>query len=107
MKYKSSVQITNSSKDSKLLILEPWAEEFELFAGKTFEFFGEGEKEGKFEVEFTEDAIIVFAWESSMVKIFCDGEEINNGASGKLAVPVFQKDKSLSSFVKSMFYEKK
>lgn len=107
MKYKSSTLVTNSFKDSKLLILEPWAEEFEIPSGKSFEFVGEGEKEGNFEVEFSENAIIVFGWESSTVKVFCDGQEINNGASGKLAVPVFQKDKSLSSFVKSMFYEKK
>ena len=106
MEYKSSVQITNSAKDSKLLILEPWAEEFEILSGKTFEFVGEGEKEGKFEVEFTENVIIVFGWQGSRVKIFCDGEEINNGASGKVAAPIFSEGRSLSSFVKFMFYGK-
>lgn len=106
MRYESSVQITNSSEDSKLLILEPWAEEFELPSGKTFEFVGEGEKKGKFEVELSENAIIVFGWESSTVEIFCDGEKINEGASGKLTVPVFTEGKNFLSFVKSMFYEK-
>jgi hypothetical protein len=107
MKYKSSVQITNSTKESKMLILEPWAEEFEMLSGDTFEFVGEGEKEGKFEIEFSENAIIVFGWESSTVKIFCDGNEINNGASGKLAVPTFLEGKNFLSFVKFMFYENK
>lgn len=107
MKHKSSVKVTNSAQDSKLLILEPWAEEFEILSGETFEFIGEGEKEGQFEVEFNEDAIIVFSWDSSTVRIICNGEEINNGASGKIAVPEFPEGKSFSSFVKSMFYEKK
>ena len=107
MKYKSSVQVTNSFKDSKLLILEPWAEEFEMLSGETFEFVGEGEKEGNFEVEFSENAIIVFGWESSTVKIFCDGEKINNGASGKIAIPKFPEGKSFSSLVKVMFYGKR
>ena len=107
MKYKSSIQITNSAKDSKLLILEPWAEEFEMLSGSTFEFIGEGEKEGNFEVEFRENAIIVFGWESSTVKIFCDGEEINYKASGKIAVPTFSAGKNFTSFVKYMFYGKK
>lgn len=89
-----------------MLILEPWAEEFEILSGATFEFIGEGEKEGSFEIEFSEDAIIVFGWESSTVRIFCNGEEINNGASGRIAVPKFPEGKSFSSFVKSMFYGK-
>ena len=78
-----------------------------MLSGKTFEFIGEGEKEGKFEIEFSEDAIIVFGWKSSTVKIFCEGEEINNRASGKIAVPKFPESKSLLSFVKFMFYEEK
>ena len=107
MKYKASIQVTNSFKDSKLLILEPWAEEFEMHSSKTFEFIGEGEKEGKFEVELNENTIVVFAWESSIVKVFCDGQEINNGASGKIAVPIFPEGSNFLSIVKFMFYGKK
>lgn len=107
MKYKSAVQITNSSKDSKLLILEPWAEEFELLSSKTFEFVGESEKKGKFEVEFTEDAIIVFGWESSTVKIFCDGEEIGAGSFDRTAVPSLPKNQSAATFIKNIFGKSK
>lgn len=107
MKYKSSAQVTNSAQDSKLLILEPWAEEFEILSGETFKFIGESEKKGSFEVEFSEDTIIVFGWDGSTVKVFCNSEQINSGASGKIAVPIFSEGRSFSSFVKSMFYEKK
>jgi len=107
MKYKSSIQITNSSKDSRWLILEPWAEEFELLAGKSFEFLGEGETEGRFDVEFNEDAIIVFGWESSTVKIFCDGEEIGTGNFDRTAVPPLPGKQLMSTFIKNMFGKNK
>ena len=103
MKYKSSIRITNSSEDSKLLILEPWAEEFEMFSGKTFEFVGEGEKEGNFEIEFNENTIIVWGWESSAVKIFCDGEELGAGNFERTFVPQVPEGQNISTFIKSLF----
>lgn len=55
MEYKSSIVIKNSSQKSKKLFLEPWAEEFEIGSGKTFEFVAKADQEGNFEVEFGED----------------------------------------------------
>lgn len=89
MEYQSSIKIKNSSAEQKKLYLEPWAEEFKIGAGKTFEFLAKADYEGDFEVEFDKDAIIVWAWESSTVTVFCEGEKIGSEASGILKVPSF------------------
>ena len=102
MKYKSSIQITNSSHKAKKLFLEPWAEEFEMASGKTFDFVAEAEQEGNFEIEFGDSEIGVFAWSTSTVKVFCDGKELGVGDFERPLVPTVPKGQSVSSFLSLM-----
>jgi hypothetical protein len=103
MQYKSSIRITNSSPETKTLILEPWAEEFEMLSGKTFEFFGKAEQEGSFEVEFIADKIIVFLWSGATVRVFCEGEELGAGNFERETVPDIPEGQSVSSFLGLIF----
>jgi hypothetical protein len=104
MRYKSSIKIRNSSRNIKQLFLEPWGEAFEIPSGKTFEFVGTSAKNGNFEVEFTEDEIIVFAWVGSNVKVYCEDKEL--GGSHRPSVPAVPKGQSVSSFLGLMFGKK-
>ena len=87
----------------KILILEPWGEEYEMSSGKTFEFLAKAEQQGNFEVEFDDDKIIVFLWSGATVKVFCDGEELGAGNFERQAVPDVPKGQSVSSFLGFIF----
>lgn len=88
-----------------MIILEPWAEIFELFPEKTLDFVGQSKIEGKFEIDFDGEHdgiewLIIYAWASSIVEVFSEGENISS--TGHIEVPDFF-GPSLSEFTKSLF----
>jgi hypothetical protein len=66
----------NSSHKAKMLVLEPWAEVYEIPAGKTFDVIADAEQEGSFEVEVGEAEITVYLWSSATARLYCDGSEL-------------------------------
>jgi hypothetical protein len=103
MKYESKIIISNSSTRPKKIYLEPWAEEFEMSSGKTFELFAKAEEEGNFEVEFNDDNITVYLWPGSTVKVYCEGEELGAGNFERQSVPDIPKGQNISSFLGILF----
>jgi hypothetical protein len=88
-------------------MVEPWAEDYETPAGKTFELFARAEQEGSFEIEFGDDEITVYLWSGSTVKIFCEGEELGAGNFERSTVPDVPEGQSISSFLGSIFDKNK
>ncbi|HVE55582.1 MAG TPA: hypothetical protein VNB22_02065 [Pyrinomonadaceae bacterium] len=106
MKYRSSIKITNTSQKAKTLFLEPWGEDYIMPSGKTFEFFAKAEREGNFEIEFSDNEITVYLWSGATVKVFCDGEELGAGNFERSSVPDVPEGQSVSSFLDSIFGKK-
>jgi hypothetical protein len=76
MSYKTSLNIINSRDKEMILHVEPWGEQFSMPAGTTFLIIAEAEKQGELEIEYEEDSIVVYGWETSVVNAFYKVEEV-------------------------------
>jgi hypothetical protein len=70
--------------------------------GSTFNIVAESEQEGSFEVECGEDEIIVWAWPSAIVKVFCDGKELGIPGTARPVVAPVPEGQTTSSFLRSV-----
>ena len=103
MKFESSINVTNSSERTLVFHLEPWGEQIEMLPGARFVITAEAEQQGSFEVEHGENEIVVWAWSSAVVKVFCEGEEIGVAAGvERPAVPAIPEGRGVSSFLRSI-----
>lgn len=103
MKFESSILVTNSSGRQLAFHLEPWGEQIEMQSGATFSVLAEAEVEGTFEIEHLEDEIIVWAWPTAVVKVFCAGEEVGPSAGlRRPAVPPVPAGQRVSSFLRGV-----
>ena len=103
----SSINISNTSDKEIVFHLEPWGEQIKMASGSIFNIVAESEQEGSFEVEYGESAIIVWAWPSAIVKVFCDGKEIGiDSGVDRPAVPAVPEGHTTSSFLRSVLGKK-
>jgi hypothetical protein len=59
------IRIQNSQARSRVLVLEPWADEIELPAGETFTLVSEGDPAFPMEFELLEDRVVIYAFDSA------------------------------------------
>lgn len=102
MKYESSIHVTNSAGKRRRFHLEPWGDQIEMADGATFILRAEANQQGSFEVEYSEDEIIVWAWPSASVKIFLGETEIGMVGVERPPVPDVPKGQTVASFLRSM-----
>src|ERR1700730_5845533 len=103
MKFESSILVTNSSSSPLVFHLEPWGEQIEMPSGVTFSVLAEAEVEGVFEIERFEEELIVWAWPTAVVKVFCSGEEGGPSAGMRRpAVPAVPEGQRVSSFLRGV-----
>lgn len=71
-------RVTNGSDAPSVLIIEPWASEYPLLRGKTYDVVVEGDLAHSFEIEWRPDAVIVYALDGagSLVTVYEDGHEL-------------------------------
>lgn len=73
-----AISYKNAQDKQVLIILEPWAEQYWVKPGMTVEIIGTGgEGPAKFEVQQTNEGLIVFGWVDSVVVIMHDGHELS------------------------------
>lgn len=80
MKYRKTLHYRNSTVEVVKLILEPWGENYSLAPNDAIEVVGEGEEDGYFEMEQTQDALFIFGWVGSIVSIKKDGKDLEQDA---------------------------
>ena len=75
---KVTLRITNRLDTSRIVVLEPWAGEYTLAPGKSFDVVAEGDLEYPLELEILGDRVIVYSFDSAgaLLSIFQDGKEI-------------------------------
>lgn len=66
MSTATSLIVTNRSKQILRLILEPWAEEYEIPAGMVVEISAHAHPEKQIEVGYDGENIIVYGWADDM-----------------------------------------
>lgn len=71
-----SLLVENSHATDVIFALEPWAEEYDMAPGATFEVSASGPEAGELVVESSEQAITVWAWEGSEVQLWYNGVEV-------------------------------
>ena len=106
MKYRSTISVFNSSEDKKIVILEPWAEEYEVMPNQKLEIKAESDDAGEFEIEFIgtyedTETIVVYGWAGCIVEVFSKGEKISRTTDIK--VPEIPKEMNMSAFLKNLF----
>ena len=103
MTHTTSIYISNASDKEVIFHLEPWGEQIKMPIGSKFNIVAESEQEGSFEVEYGEGEIIVWAWPSAIVQVFCDGKEIGiESGIARPAVPAVPEGHTTSSFLRTI-----
>ena len=79
--------LTNEESAVRTLILEPWAEEFDLLTGSVIRLDVSAPRAGFLETKVREGYIVVWAWQGCLVTVTLDGLDVT-GASGRFPVPL-------------------
>ncbi len=83
---KVHVRVTNSRTTSTSFVLEPWGEIYDMPAEAVFELDAVGPSGDSIEVVVEEDAIVVWGWPGSVVRVSQGGVELGSG-QGRPSVP--------------------
>lgn len=62
---KVTLKITNRLDTPRVVVLEPWAGEYTLHPGRTFEIVAEGDLECPLELEVIEERLVVYSFDSA------------------------------------------
>ena len=90
-----------------MIVLEPWAEVFELLPKQSFEFIAQSKLKGEFEFDFDGEYeglewITIYAWSGCNVEVVFEGANIcKSGSITAFEVP--SSFNSISDFTKKMF----
>lgn len=77
MKIKQKILYKNSSSNKIKLVLEPWAEEFEVKLDSEVEIIIEGDPtKGYLMIESDNNSLIIYGWQGSLIQLYQDGELI-------------------------------
>ncbi|MEJ5139067.1 MULTISPECIES: hypothetical protein [Acinetobacter] len=77
MKIKQKFLYKNSSSNKIKLVLEPWAEEFEVKPDSEVEIIIEGDlTKGYLMIESDNNSLIIYGWQGSLIQLYKDGELI-------------------------------
>jgi hypothetical protein len=69
------ITYTNRTRRKLRIILEPWAEEYGVEPNSPIDIVAHnGTSRGHLEIEQTDEGLIVYGWEGSIVSIVCDGK---------------------------------
>ena len=68
----------NSKNHGVTFVLEPWGDVYEMAPGDQYLVIFTGPMPAEPEVDLTDDAITVYGWTGSMVRVVKDGEEVVN-----------------------------
>lgn len=79
-KGKVTLRLTNSSEVAKIIVLEPWAGEYTLPPGKSYEIVASGDLQDPLEIEMINDDIVIYSFDSAgaMLTIYSDGKELKS-----------------------------
>lgn len=77
MKIKQKFLYKNSSSNKIKLVLEPWAEEFEVKPDSEVEIIIEGDlTKGYLMLKSDNNSLIIYGWQGSLIQLYKDGELI-------------------------------
>lgn len=73
-----TLKITNKLEEPRLLIIEPWASEYLVPPGKSYDVIADGDLSYPLEVELAPDHITVYAFDSAgaMITVQHNGREV-------------------------------
>jgi hypothetical protein len=80
------LSIRNSETDMLIVVVEPWAEEYQVSQGTTIQLRFRGPDEGFPELEHSRKRLTVYGWPGSTFSVFCENVEISRGA-GSISAP--------------------
>jgi len=73
-----ALKLTNSGDAKRTVILEPWAGEYVLGPGRSYEIIAEGDLGRPLEIEFDNETVTVYSFDSegALLTIFENGKEL-------------------------------
>jgi hypothetical protein len=99
--FKQTSLVTNASLLAVTVWFEPWGMNHTLPANKAFDLVVESDIEGEIEIEHADDRIAVYSFPTSTIKIYLDGDLIDdlNVKFPASAVPKNTTTKQLVNFL--------
>ena len=86
------LSIQNSETEQLIVVVEPWAEEYEVSQGATIQLRFHGPYGGFPELEYSRNRLTVYGWPGSSFSVFRGDVEISHGA-GSINAPPTPTDK--------------
>ncbi len=83
----AATRLVNSRDVAVKLLLEPWGEVYEMAPGAVFEVMARGPAGDALEVAIADDAITVWGWPGSVVRLFHEGTELGAGSGERSLAP--------------------
>jgi hypothetical protein len=80
-------KITNPHDSEITLVLEPWGETYSVPPGTCLDIVGQGPSGDGPELSPGEDAVVVWGWPGSVLRVFRDGAELGNPGEARPPVP--------------------
>ncbi len=80
------LSIRNLETDTLIVLVEPWAEEYEVSGGATIQLRFRGPDGGFPELEHSRSRLTVYGWPGSSFSVFRDDVEISHGG-GSIGAP--------------------
>ncbi len=77
----------NSTQHTLTFVLEPWGETYPLEPEAQISLVARGPEGGHPEVDYGPDALTVWSWSGSTVRLFKDGDELGAGKFERTPVP--------------------
>ena len=97
-----AIRLVNSWPADTVVRLEPWADEYAMPQGATYDVVARGPRRGTLEVEFGEDAITVWCWEGSVVSLLHEGVRVDVRLGERPPVPPLPPNMSVRGFLKAL-----
>jgi len=84
----STTRLTNARSTPITFVLEPWGDEYPLAAGASVDVVAVGPATGSLEVTYTQDRVVAYGWPGSVLRVFQNGLELDNGISRPVVPPI-------------------
>ena|SRR5690348_10853232 len=76
------IKVANASHDRAVeFILEPWAEQYTMAPGTSFDVVAEGPPGDYVQIEWSETRIVVYGWTGSVISVYEKGRELSGATN--------------------------
>lgn len=99
--FEDTLTIPNQTDSQILILVEPWAFEISIPAGSTSTLHGKSDQTGGFEIDRSNDQVVVWGWPGCVLVVELDGEILHDLRD--IVVPSITPGMTTRGFIQRVF----